>query len=156
MLADGRAYANQPVAVFDLFQNIGGGEILDAVGRRIAQWFQQLGRDQRRDVMRLAVQHPRRLLRREAGRQLPQQRQKLMLVVAHINQVCHRPSAGDLPPSHLGIGILQGALAGDRRGGRSAPPDTGHRPRNPGKFDTRHNSFGVLSVHPLADCRESL
>ena len=38
-------------------------------------------------------------------------------------------------------------------GGRSAPapPHTGHRPRNPVKFDTRHSSFGVLSRHPMAD-----
>ena len=37
MLADGRADAHQPVAVFDLFQQIRRGEKLDAVGRRIAQ-----------------------------------------------------------------------------------------------------------------------
>jgi len=36
VLADGRADAHQPVAVFDLFQQIRRGEILDAVGRRIA------------------------------------------------------------------------------------------------------------------------
>jgi hypothetical protein len=47
---------------------------------------------------------------------------------------------------NLGIGILQGALAGDRRAGAPRPP-TGHRPRNPVKFDTRHNSFGVLSAN---------
>jgi hypothetical protein len=35
------------------------------------------------DIMRLAIQHPRRLLRRQAGRQLPQQPQKLMLFFFH-------------------------------------------------------------------------
>ena len=86
MLADGRADAHQPVAVFDLFQQISRREILDAVGRRIAQRFQQPGRDQRRDVMRLAVDDPRRLLRRQAGWQLAQQHQKFMLVVSHFQQ----------------------------------------------------------------------
>jgi hypothetical protein len=33
--------------------------------------------------MRLAVQDPRRLLRRQAGRQLPQQHQEPVLIVAH-------------------------------------------------------------------------
>jgi hypothetical protein len=56
----------------------------DAIGRRIAQRLEQLGRDQRRHVMRLAVQHPRRLFRREAGGQLAKQNQEFMLVVAHI------------------------------------------------------------------------
>ena len=83
MLADGRAGAHQPFAVFDLFQQIRRGEILDAVGRWIAQRFQQPGRHQRREVMRLAIDDPRRLLRRQAGRQLAQQLQKLMLVIVH-------------------------------------------------------------------------
>jgi len=70
MLADGGGNAYQPVAVFDLFEQVGSGEEFDAVGRRIAQRFQQPGRDQCRHVMGLAVEHPRGLFRRQAGREL--------------------------------------------------------------------------------------
>jgi len=41
MLIDGSGDTHQPIAVFDLFEQIGGGKILDAVGGRICQWFQQ-------------------------------------------------------------------------------------------------------------------
>ena len=73
MLVDGTGDAHQPVAVFGLFQQISGGEKFDAVGGGIAQRFQQSSGDERRDVMRLAIEHPRRLLRREASRQLAEQ-----------------------------------------------------------------------------------
>ena len=68
MLIDGASDAHQPVAVFHEFQQISRREELDAIRRRIAEGFEQPGRDEDRDVMRLAVEHPSRLLRREAGR----------------------------------------------------------------------------------------
>jgi hypothetical protein len=85
MLVDGAGHPRQPVPIFAGFQDISRGKKLDAISRRIAKWFQQLGRDERGNIMRLAVQHPRRLLRREAGGQLAQQHQEFMLVVAHIS-----------------------------------------------------------------------
>jgi DNA repair protein RadC len=43
---------------------------------RVAERLEQPRRNQRGNVMRLAVQHPARLFRREAGRQLTQERQE--------------------------------------------------------------------------------
>jgi hypothetical protein len=54
----------------------------------------------------------------------------------------------DICQSDLDIGILQGAFAGGRRRALRARQPT-HRPRYPVKFDTRHNSFGVLSSEHL-------
>lgn len=68
MAADMRT---QPVAVFTGFQYIRRGKIFDAVDRRIAQRLEQLGRDQHRHVMRLAIQHPGCLLRRQSHGQPP-------------------------------------------------------------------------------------
>ena len=45
---------------------------------------------------------------------------------------------------HLDIVQLQGALAGWSAAGAAAPARRSTRPRYPFKFDTRHNSFGVL------------
>ncbi len=39
--------------------------------------------NERRNVVRLAVQHPARLFRREAGGQLPQERQETVLIFFH-------------------------------------------------------------------------
>jgi len=44
----------------------------------------------------------------------------------------------------LGIGILQGALAGGQRAGAPRPP-TDPAAKESSLFDTRHNRFGVLS-----------
>lgn len=55
-----------------------------------------------------------------------------------------RSSCGRIPASrfHLGLGILQAAFAGGRRRALRARSPI-HRARNPVRFDTRHNSFGV-------------
>jgi len=120
MLADGRADAHQPMAILNVFQHINGGEKLDAVGRWIAQRLEQLGRDQRRDVMHLAVQHPRRLLRREAGRQLAQQCQKLMLIVAH-KSLLQSPGVACQTAFASGHRNSTRSLCRRSAGGRSAP-----------------------------------
>lgn len=83
VLANGVADLDQPSAVFCQFQNVRRGKILAAIGRRIAQRLEQPGVDQRGDVVRLAVQHPARLLRREAGGQLAEQRQEPSLFFFH-------------------------------------------------------------------------
>lgn len=83
MLANGVADFDQPSTVFRQFQNVRRGKILAAIGRRIAQRLEQPGIEQRGDVMRLAVQHPARLLRREAGGQLTEQRQEPGLFFFH-------------------------------------------------------------------------
>jgi hypothetical protein len=59
----------QPHPIFDLFQQFQGGEILDATGRWIAQRFEKARSHQDRHIMRLAIQHPGRLLRRQPGRE---------------------------------------------------------------------------------------
>ena len=89
-------FASQ-VRSFTCSSNSGRGKILDAVWRRIAQRLEQSRRHQDRHIMRLAIQHPRRLLRRQAGRQLVQQPQKLMLFLSHsslncLNTGCRWPS----------------------------------------------------------------
>ncbi len=84
VLVDGRRHFHQPTAVLGEFENIHGGKEFDPIRRWIAQWLQKPGRDQNRHIMLLAVQHPGGLLRREAGRKLPQQGKETMLVVSHI------------------------------------------------------------------------
>jgi len=153
MLVDGRADAHQPVAVFDAFQQVRRGEKLDAVGWWIAQRLEQPGRDQRRDVMRPAVQHPGRLLRREAGWQLAQQHQEPLLIVFHLNYVCIRPVFWVNSPLHLGIGILQAIPSGPPPTRRSAPggwpalpgPINGLNRRNTSAF-YRSNNCGFSAA----------
>jgi hypothetical protein len=58
-------------------------------GRGIAQGLEQAGVNQRRNVMRLAVEQPTSLLRREADGQLAHQRQKPMLIVFHTQHQSH-------------------------------------------------------------------
>jgi len=87
VLANGVADFDQPRAVFRQFQNIRRSEILGGILRRIAQRLEQPGMNQRRDVVRLAVQHPARLFRREAGRQLSQERQEPLLFFFHAKSV---------------------------------------------------------------------
>ncbi len=87
VLANGIGDFDQPRAVFRNFQNIRRGEIFGAVLRRIAERLEQPRRDQRGNVVRLAVQHPARLFCREAGGQLSQQRQETMLIFFHATPV---------------------------------------------------------------------
>lgn len=93
VLIDSAGNAHQPVTIFREFQKFVRGKKLDTVRRWIAERFEQPRSDERRHIMRLAIQHPRRLLRRQARRQLAEQPQKLLLVFSH--------------PSNQGIGVLQ-------------------------------------------------
>ena len=61
---------------------------LHAVRRRIAQRLEQARDNQNRHIMRLAVEHPSRLLRRQTRWQLPQHPHKLLLVFSHSIRVC--------------------------------------------------------------------
>ena len=89
MLANGIGDFDQPRGIFGLFQNVGSRKKLHAVWGRIAERLEQPGIDQRGDVMRLTVQHPARLLRRQAGGQLAEQRQEPMMIVFHIHKTSH-------------------------------------------------------------------
>ncbi len=80
---DRRCHLDQPRAVFGRFQKVCRGKILCAVGRGVAKRLEQAGIDQRGNVVRLAVQHPTGLLRREAEGQLTEQRQEPMLIFFH-------------------------------------------------------------------------
>src|ERR1035437_5651366 len=87
----------QPRPIFDLFQQFRRRKILDAMRWWIAQRLEQTRSHQDRHIMRLAVNDPRRLLRRQAGWQLVQQPQKLMLLLSHsslncLNTGCRWPS----------------------------------------------------------------
>ena len=64
----------QPGPVLHLFQQFRRGKELDVVRRWIAQRLEQTRSHQNRHIMRLAIQHPRRLFRRQTRWQLPQQR----------------------------------------------------------------------------------
>jgi len=68
----------------DLIQQFRRGKEFHVVWRRIAQRLEQACGHEDRHIMRLAIQHPRRLFRRQTGRQLTQQPQKLMLFLFHI------------------------------------------------------------------------
>ena len=83
VLADGVGGFDEPSTVFGGFENVRRGEILGGVLGGIAERLEQPRSNQRGDVMRLAVQHPARLLRREAGRQLTEQRQEPLLIFFH-------------------------------------------------------------------------
>ena len=83
MLADGVGCFDEPSTVFGGFENVRRGEILGGVLGGIAERLEQAGVYQRRNIVRLAVQHPARLLRREAGGQLTEQRQEPLLIFFH-------------------------------------------------------------------------
>src|SRR5208337_5273552 len=87
MLADGGGCFDEPSTVFDRFENVRRGEILGGVLGGIAKRLEQPSSNQCGDVMRLAVQHPARLLRREAGGQLSQERQEPQLIFVHAKPV---------------------------------------------------------------------
>ena len=74
VLANGVADFDQPSAVFRNLQNVGSRKILGAVLRGVAERLEQPRRNQRGNVVRLAVEHPASLLRREADGQLAQER----------------------------------------------------------------------------------
>lgn len=83
----GGRHSGQPRAVFGRFQQNRRGKILRAIRGGIAEGFEKASMNQRRNVVRLAVQHPARLLRRQAGGQLAQQRQEPKLIVFHAKLV---------------------------------------------------------------------
>ena len=90
VLGDGVGDFDEPGTVFGSFQNIGSRKILCAVLRGIAERLEQPRRNQGRNVVRLAIQHPARLFRREAEGQLTEQRQEPMLIVFHARPVSAR------------------------------------------------------------------
>ena len=87
VLANSIADFDQPATVFRHFQHVRRSEILGGIWGGIAKRLEQSGVDQRRDVVRLAVQHPARLLCRETGGQLSQERQEAVLIVFHADTV---------------------------------------------------------------------
>jgi hypothetical protein len=83
VLTDGVGDFDEPSVVCGDLQNIRRRKILGAILHGGAERFEQPGIDQRGNVMRLAIQHPGSLLRREAGRQLAEQRKEPVLIVFH-------------------------------------------------------------------------
>lgn len=83
MLANGVADFDQPTTVFRHFQHVRRGKILGGIWGKITERLEQPGIDQRGNIVRLAVQHPARLLRRQAGGQLSQERQEPLLFFFH-------------------------------------------------------------------------
>ena len=73
MLAYGVGDFGEPGTIFGSFQNVGSRKILCAVLRGIAERLEQPRRNQGRNVVCLAVEHPARLFRREAEGQLTEQ-----------------------------------------------------------------------------------
>jgi hypothetical protein len=87
MCVNGSGHFYKPGAVLGDFQKVTSGKILCAVGRRIAKRLDKAGMDEGRNVVGLAVQHPASLFRRQADRQLAEQRQEPDLIVFHANTV---------------------------------------------------------------------
>ena len=83
MLGDCIGYLRQPGPVFHELDDFERGEILDGIPRRAPERFQGSGGNQNRDVVRLAILHPSRLLRVQAARELSQQHQEPMSIVIH-------------------------------------------------------------------------
>jgi hypothetical protein len=88
MLIQGIRDFCQPCPVLNLFQQFQRRKVFDTVRRWIPQRFQQPHTDENRHIRWLAVQHPSRLFRRQAGWQLVQQPQKLMLLLSHSTLNC--------------------------------------------------------------------
>jgi len=98
MLIDGVRHLCQPGTVFEKFQNIRRAEKLDAVRRRVSERLEQPERDERRNIVRLAIQDPSCLFRREAGGQLAQERHKPMLIFFHTQ---HQSRPHQKPNKHF-------------------------------------------------------
>src|ERR1017187_9733443 len=77
-------YLRQPRPVLGQFQNLPRGKELDTVGRWVAQRFEQTGGHQHRHVIRLAIEHPGRLLRRQPRRKLTEQGEKTLLFLFQV------------------------------------------------------------------------
>lgn len=58
VLVDGVGNLGEPRAIFAQFQNIRRSEKLNPVWRRIAERLEQVGVYQRRNIVRLAIEHP--------------------------------------------------------------------------------------------------
>lgn len=87
MLADRVGHFRKPSAVFDQFHKIARGKEFDAVWGRIAEGLEQPGGDEDRKIMRLAIEHPCRLLDGEPRWKLSQERQEAMLLISHATPV---------------------------------------------------------------------
>ena len=87
VLANSVADFDQPTTVFRHFQHVRRGKILGGIWGKITERLEQPGIDQRGNIVRLAVQHPARLFRREAGGQLSQERQEPLLFFFHAKSV---------------------------------------------------------------------
>ena len=90
VLVDGHCHLDQPRTIFGNLQKVRRGKILGAICWRVAERFEHPRRNQGRNVVRLAVQHPARLFRRQAEGQLTEQRQEPMLIVFHAKPVSAR------------------------------------------------------------------
>ena len=142
----------QPIGIGEQRDQFDGAKELHRVGTGLAERPQFPGAGKNGNVLSRAVQELCHLSRQEAGREVfgcPGCQGCLNHVVAH-NVARSLSSAVPSPirQTNLDIGILQGAFAGCRRAGAPRPP-AATRPRNPVKFDTRHNSFGVKSTYPV-------
>jgi len=73
----------QPVPILAELDDLHRREKLDSIRRWISQRFQQPGRNQNWNIMRLTIQDPGNLLNCEPSRQLPEQHQKPMLIIPH-------------------------------------------------------------------------
>ena len=71
MRVNGSSHFYKPRTVFSRFQNIRCGKILGRILRRVAERLNEPGMNQRRDVMRLAVEHPPGLFGIETDGQQP-------------------------------------------------------------------------------------
>ncbi len=98
VLIDGVRDLDKPRPILDQLQNIRRCEELDPIRCGVAKRLEQPRRDENRNIVRLATEHPGRLFRSQPGRRLSKQRQELMLIFSHI-QFAQGPSdaSGSVP-----------------------------------------------------------
>ena len=160
VLIDGVRHLCQPGTIFEQFQNIRRRKKLDAVSCWISQRLEQARGNEDRHIMRLATEHPRRLLHGQPRRGLPNQPQELLLLFFHTTLLLPKPKPAiasfnrQSPRLIQYRGHLQGALALGPGGRALARPP----PRPPAKESivtlTRATvAFAFYRCHPMADCR---
>ena len=99
VLVNGVGHFREPGAVSGQLDDLDGGKILRAVGRRGTQGFKQPGGHEDRDIVGRAIQHIGSLLHREARGWLREQRQQCVLLVVHTFQKLGR--TGQAIPNKL-------------------------------------------------------
>src|SRR5436309_755535 len=99
MLIDRIRNFHQPGSILDEFHQVSGGKEFNTIGWRISQGLKQTGTDKDRNIVRLTVQDPSRLLRCESRGKLAMEHQEAVLIFSHNTAplTCPRPAIDHQP-----------------------------------------------------------